>query len=314
MVVFVGSFDVAKAQIITPPLPGAERPAHHDPRKSPFQSFRDLLSAPPSEREEILKSKPEVHRRHLQDRLKEFDRLQPAEKETQLKMMELRWYLVPLLSLAPSNRVDRLSLIPPDLKLLVEDRLKKWDELPLNLRQEASQQGLVLQYLSRLESGTPTEQIKFWNSKLAGQNSTAPTAPSMQSVNMVPPPVPTGESKGLADHMNRFFELSKDEKQKTLEFFSGKERERVQETLSKLESVAPEQRKLYLESFQRFSQMDEESRRVFLKNAERWRHMSDEARKAFRELVTKLPPLPPGFNGPPLPPMPGHLSSTAAKP
>ena len=52
--------------------------------------------------------------------------------------------------------------------------------------------------------------------------------------------------------------------------------------------------------------MAPEERTRFLRNAARWQEMTPTERKTWKELVTKLPPLPPDFNAPPMPPAPAR--------
>ncbi len=299
---------------------GAPQVPRGEISRSPFQSFRELLAATSAEREEVLGKKSEVHRKHLESRLREFEPLSPVERELRLKTMEVRWFLVPLLAVAPSNRVDRLSRVPEDLRRLVEDRLKKWDALPAELRSEAVHFDTTLGYIARPETGTPEEQVRMWNRTAntgagavkSGGGSVVMGGGGGGSGAVAVAAAPMGaveKKRRVSEHMARFLELSSEEKQKALEGFSAVDRQQVGETLKKLESIAPAQRKLYLESFQKFSEMDEDSRRAFLKSAERWKNMPQEERRTLRELVTKLPPLPPGLDGPPLPPLPGKLTA-----
>ena len=68
---------------------------------------------------------------------------------------------------------------------------------------------------------------------------------------------------------------------------------------AKLPSV---QRQVCIDSFRKFANMTPEQQLQFLKNAERWQAMTPSERETWRTLVTKLPPLPPGFGVPQLPP------------
>ena len=303
MLVLISGGVSAVAQGQRPPLPGTPKPPSGELSRSPFQGFRELLASSPTEREEFLRSKSEVHRKHLEARLKEFDPLPASERELRIKMMELRWFLVPLIALPPSNRVERLSRVPDDIRPLVEDRLQKWDALPQDLRQEAVQFGTAMQYIARPETGGPEEQVKFWNA--AATQSRNPGEKPLPPL----PPAPD-KRKRAVEHLERFMELSLEEKQRALKSVPESDRLAVGNTLKKLESISPEQRRVYLESLQKFNELDEESRRAFLRNAERWRNLPSEERRALRELVAKLPPLPPGFDGPPMPPLPGKLTAT----
>lgn len=256
---------------------------------NPFRAFRELLASATEERELILEKKPAVHRKHLEERLREFESIPVAEREVRLQMMELRWFLVPLFGMPPTSRIERLAAVPDGIRKLVEDRLMEWDALPTNLRQEVLQHGITLQYFARLENAPPTEQVKLWNSH--GRESKPQPAMSPEQWRNVM----AARKQNVSSQLERFFELSAEEKQKTLRAFSDGERKHVDIRLKQLEQLPALQRKQCLDSFQKYSEMSENARKEFLKNAERWRAMPVEERKAWRSLITKLPPLPPGL-------------------
>ncbi len=59
--------------------------------------------------------------------------------------------------------------------------------------------------------------------------------------------------------------------------------------------LPPAQRDLCIESFHKLAVMSPREREQFFINAERWRAMTPGERETWRNLVTQLPPLPPGF-------------------
>jgi hypothetical protein len=76
----------------------------------------------------------------------------------------------------------------------------------------------------------------------------------------------------------------------------------MDKTLQAFEKLPPDQRSLCVRSFREFVGLTPEERAEFLKNARRWKAMAPAERQTWRTVVTKLPPLPPGFGEPPLPP------------
>ncbi len=266
---------------------------------NPFQTFRVMLAATAAERESVLASKSAVHRRHLEERLKEFGSMEVAEREVRLRMMELRWFLVPLFRTPASNRVERLAAVPDGARQLVEDRLKEWEALPADIRQEVLQHGITLQYFARLETVPPTEQVKLWNS-MGRDSKPQPSMSADQWRSMV-----AGRKQSVSAQLERFFVLSAEEKHRTLQIFSDADRKHVDGTLRKFEQLPEVQRKQCLDSFQKYAEMSENARIEFLKNAERWKAMPVEERKAWRSLITKLPPMPPGAEATSQPPNPG---------
>jgi len=113
----------------------------------------------------------------------------------------------------------------------------------------------------------------------------------------------------MCERFEQFFELPSREKEKTLGALSDTERREMEVTLKAFEKLPPEQRHICVNSFRKFSNMTAEERAQFLKNAERWKEMPPEDRRAWRTLITKLPPLPPGFGLPPMPPLPRRPAS-----
>ena len=103
-------------------------------------------------------------------------------------------------------------------------------------------------------------------------------------------------------YLEQFFDLSDKEKQKTLAALSESDRETVDRILPEFDRLDPNQRKFCLEAFRRFTELTPDERARFKKSAERWRNMSEQERTAWRQLVTKIPPLPPGADQPPSPP------------
>ena len=112
----------------------------------------------------------------------------------------------------------------------------------------------------------------------------------------------------MSARFQEFFELNAAEKEKTLGTLSAAERAQMEKTLATFQNLSPEQRRYCIESFRKLAGMSGRERLAFLQKAEAWEKMTPSDRKAWRELVHRLPqmpPLPPGLKlGPPMPPTP----------
>lgn len=243
-----------------PPLPTA---------KSPVDSFRTLLMMPADEQQKLLVTRPPEIRQRILEKIEEYRSLTAEERELRLQATELRWYLTPLLSLPATNRAAQLARIPQPTRDLVEARLRHWTLLPPPLRQ------VLL---------TNQQAMSF----LTGGAST----------NAVPTPADALRHR-IQQTVERFFELTEKEKQKTLGSFSEAERLQMEKTLAAFEQLTPAQRARCVRSFTKFATLSAEERQEFLKNAERWSQMSPTEREAWRELVSRAPILPPLPHPPP---------------
>jgi hypothetical protein len=257
-------------QAITPPPPPVSQ--------SPVAYFRKLLAMSPEERLASLTNRPTATRVAILAKVQEYERLGPDERELRLRVTELRWYLMPLLQTAPTNRTEQLARVPDDLRDLVKNRLVQWDLLPPPLKQEFLQNDRTLHYFVRLE---PT------SSTAAAQR-----------------------AKKISDQFNQFFELTASEKEETFSTLSTEERAQMQKTLQTFNQLPPQQRTQCIQNYAKFADMSAAERADFLKNAERWSQMSPNERQTWRDLVANVPvwpPMPPSFPQnimPPMPPIP----------
>ena len=97
--------------------------------KSPVDLFRSLLDMSPSERREFIGKRPPETQKVIVAKIREYESLQPEQRELRLKVTELRWYLLPLLSTPVTNRETKLRGIPDNLRELIDARLLEWDKL-----------------------------------------------------------------------------------------------------------------------------------------------------------------------------------------
>jgi hypothetical protein len=275
-----------------PPLPTV---------KSPVDFFRELLAMSPIERKNCLTNRPPEIRERILDKVREYQALDPNERELRLRATELRWYLLPLLHRSPTNRAAQLAAVPEDIRDLVKKRLGQWDILLPPLQQEFLDNQRVLRYFSHVDStngpplpegdqhyGTHDADLARWNA------------------------LPGNERKRITDRFNQFFELTSREKERTLNTLSNAERQQMEKTLQAFEKLPPPLRAKCIRAFTEFAGMNPAEKQEFLKNAVRWSQMSPAERQAWRDLIAhvpKWPPLPPRLP-PPLPPP--HVRPTVA--
>jgi hypothetical protein len=228
--------------------------------QSPVAFFRRLLSMAPKVRIDYLTNRPPEVRERILAKVREYTALDPDERELRLRATELRWYLMPLLRESPTNRAASLAQVPDDLRGLVNSRLAQWDALPTQSRQEFLDNDKALHYFAGV------------------QMTNATTNPAQQKI---------------ADDFNRFFELTPEEKQKSLNTLSDTERAQMEKTLQSFDKLPPPQRHECIRAFKEFASMNSQERADFLKNADHWSQMSPKERQAWRDLVAQVPLWPP---------------------
>ena len=281
-----------------PPVPPL--PAH----KSPVDFFRELLAMDLTERKQFLADRTPEDRKQILAKVREYESLRPDKRELRLRSTELRWYLLPLMITPATNRAAQLAFIPAEPRKLVEDRLQVWDKLPPELQKELIENEATLQYIIPLQSGSEEQRKEILNtiSLARRERLEAGIARWRESSE--------AQRQEMLARFNEFFDLTPKEKDKALNTFSEAERRQMERTLRAFENLPKAQRAQCIQSFEKFASMSLEERQQFLKNAERWRLMRPEERQAWRDLVAKLPqlpPSPPGFNSPPPPPSPPSL-------
>jgi len=244
---------------------------------SPVGLFRRLLSMSARERESYLTNRPPEIRTALRGKIQEYLAMDPDARELRLRATELRWQLLPLLHLAPADRGPRLALVPEDLAPLVQSRLAEWDQLSPELQKEFLANDGTLPYFAVVDTTNQTTAN----------------------------PAAGGEPQNIAAQVNQFFELTPDEKQRTLKTLSATERAQMENTLAAFGKLTPQQRLQCVRAFTKFAGLSTSDRVEFLKNAGRWAQMSPQERQTWRDLVARVPawpPMPPSFIMPPMPP------------
>lgn len=273
-----------------PPLP--------PPPKSPIQFFRELLGASAAGRDKLLEDKSSEHRLVIQKSLRVYDVLAADEREVRLRTMELRYHFNFVLRGPATNRAERVKTLPDLYRQPVTDRLAYWDKLSPDVQKQLLEYELVLRI-----SGTRT------NVPITGLSANMYQWQSL----------PESRRRQIEVSFARIFEMTEAERAAAIDAaarqFTPAEREQMEGAMKVFRALPRDQRDRALGGFQRFTQLSAEEKRQFFRSAELWEKMSPAERQKWRELVAKLPPMPPvppGFGDPPLPPMPPLPSPTRA--
>ncbi|MEO7299197.1 MAG: DUF3106 domain-containing protein [Verrucomicrobiota bacterium] len=280
----------ARQSVVPPPLPVI---------KAPIEFFRALLTMDDAERERALAERSPEQKKVLQAKLKEYSAMSVEDRETRLVVTELRWYLLPLMKSALPERLQFLRAIPEEKRSLIEDRLRQWDALSATQQKEFLENEMTIHYFLRVQPTLPPMPPGIAGIPSAN-NRKNDESEKWRSMS-------TEQRDRMFKRFQQFFEMNADEKQKTLQALSNSERLEMEKSLQKFQQLAPAQRRHCIESFSKLSTMNAMERKQFLRKAEVWQNMSAADRKAWRELVAKLPqmpPLPPGLKIVSTPPVP----------
>lgn len=264
------------------------------PLTSPVDTFRELLNLSPAERLQRLTNYSPVARGRLQEKLREYQVLNPDERELRLRATELRWWLPPLMRQPATNREAGLSLTPAHLRPLIQSRLEAWDLLPPPLQQEQLNNEVIAQLFLQLQSSSPAQR----ESRLKN------LPPDQQAGLARWTALSADQRRATCNRFESVFELNPREREKVLSTLSETERQQMEETLRSFEKLPREKRIVCLRAFEKLAGMSLSERLQFLKNAERWEQMTPAARQNWRQLVSRVPefpPLPPDFLNPPQP-------------
>jgi hypothetical protein len=264
-----------------PPLPAPQ---------SLVKTFRELLEMTPEARARALASKSEQHRKVINERLQEFDKLSPEQRQVRLRLMQLRIELLPLLRSAPTNRTALFSVIPDEDKKLINERLKYWNQLPEDLQKWVLENELMLGYFLSGQASNPVE---------LGQNLEAFPAhlrPTITNSIAAFRRLTSDQQQKLCRDFIEVFGLDDAERQKIMERTlsqSGDERKQIERLVVSFQKLPKAQQQQCMESLRRFTSMSTPQRVQFLQNAQRWEKMPEPDREAWRNLIKKVPPLPP---------------------
>ncbi len=293
---FVVAASAGFAQTNSPSLPPPPPVA-----KPPVDFFRELLALSPSQRDNALKDRPPENKGSILAKVREYESLNPDERELRLRATELRWHLATLMPLSPTNRAAQLNAISEPMRNLIEGRLSTWDKLSPDgkeavLKAESSLQRAVQVLLRRLTlpstnapKPTPEQNQKFEE--------------ALKLIRRLP-----ADQQKLITQLDHYFELKPEEKTKVLGALSETERKEMEKSLEKFARLPKEQQKRCVNTVTKLASLPAGEQRQFLQNAERWQAMSAAERQAWRDLVHEIPGiLPSPTSLPPPPPNPPGL-------
>lgn len=281
-------------QTAPPPVPAV---------KSPVDQFREWLALRPAERSRALTNRPPHLRQQLMAKLREYDALSANERELRLRTTELRYYLMPVLNLAPESRPAFIERIPAELRDLVRDRLDAWDSLSPDLRRDLLDNESIIRYFR--ETQAQSEPARASEIITPGQRAQLEGGIARWLA------LPPEQRRKVMERFDRLFVMSGREREALLKTLSDAERAQIETALRSLEGLPPAQRARCVQSLSKFASLSPGERAQFLRSAEKWKQLTPDQRDAWRKMAAKiaiLPPMPPGASPwlpPPLPPMPG---------
>jgi len=269
--------------------------------KPPVDVFRDLLAMKTAEREQFLADRPAQNRQRILEKLQEYQAMTPADRELRLRSTSLRWYLLQFMRSPATNRAEQLAPVPETDRRLVADRLQQWDKLSAQQQQEILDHESTLQYFVGSDASPSTNSIPANFSSAQRDEVTK----GLDRWNSLPP----GDRDETLARVKQIFSLTEDERRRTLGVLSTVERQQMDRTLKVFSQLPPARRDQCINAFTRFTGMSSTERDEFLRNAERWQEMPSTERQAWRNLVHRIPVLPP-MPGPPLPKLrPSNMST-----
>jgi hypothetical protein len=258
----------------------APAPSLQPPAKCPVDTFRELLAMRAAERTQFLTNRSVVSQKLLLAKLREYEGLSPDLRELRLQATKLRWYLLPLMSTAPTNRAAQLAQLPSDVREPVESRLRLWDGISADVQKR---------FLDAA-AGYYARQAAYAQDRLAEiRDRISPARRQMlergiqewQEMSEI-------QRQDTVNHFYEFFNLTPQEKAKTLRTISEPERLQIEKTLRQFDNLNDTQREQCVLGFEKFAGLSVEERQQFLENAERWAAMSPSEREHWRMLVENL--------------------------
>jgi len=271
---------------------------------SPFAKFKRILDLPEAKRESAVESlnvSSEKYRTIISAKIQEYEVMPHNERNHKLDALDFRWHLMPLLKMEPAKRAAKLTAVPDRFREEILRRLNSWDNLDIQARENLIKNESFFRYMSSFGRGREsrtamTNHIEKMPSKLR-ENVEKRIAEWRGK--------PKSDRRKMTRQFHRFFDLQPLDQEKALSHLSNRERVKMEASLIRFKSMTIEQREIVLKSFDRLADMSQIERTAFFRNSQRWNEMSNAERKQWRTLVTKMPPLPPGFEkgtSPPLPP------------
>jgi flagellar motor switch protein FliG len=182
--------------------------------------------------------------------------------------------------------------------------LRQWDALPADKQKTFLENEHVVGVYLELQETAPQERGKVL-AALPG-DIRFPLEQRLQKWNSMP----AAQRQELSDRFTLLFQSEETAREKIIAGLPEDVRQPVQKLTQQLKQLPPEQRQKCTLALNKFLKMAPDEQRQFLQNATRWQKMSEKEHNAWRQVVTKvpqLPPMPPGMD-PPAPLMAGTNS------
>ena len=259
---------------------------------SPVRVIRELIAMPEAKRAEMLAMYPGGLREPLEAKVAEYLKMEPEARELRLQATDLRHFLQQLLPLDHTARQLALEQVPESLREVVKVRVDKWTILLPDMQKDFLESERVVRYFT--EMGITSEDLRLVLIFPPRPDVTPEMERKIAEWNKLPEETRNRVFAQFTD----MFDLSAGEREQTLQSLSTEERDAMREALDSFNQLPAEQRQVCLRSFEKFSQMSALQRRIFLQKAEAWARMTPAEREQWKELVSKvpnLPPFPPGF-------------------
>jgi hypothetical protein len=168
-----------------------------------------------------------------------------------------------MMRLPAEQQAARLAQIPEQWRPAVEARLRQWNLLPPPFQQAMLTNSTAVHFFSQV---------------------TSPPVPGAE---------PDARGEQLAAQFDRYFELTPEEKAGALRTLAPAERDQIQKTLATFDHLPAAQRLHCLRNYAKFAGMTVAERAEFLHNADRWSQLTPAERQSWRELVNRVPIMPP---------------------
>jgi hypothetical protein len=258
---------------------------------SPVQVIRELLARPETERAEMLAMYPPGLREPVEAKVREYAAMSAESREQRFLATDLRHFLTQLMPLDVPSQNAALSQVPEPIREAVELRLQQWQLYLPQMKEEVLANEQVVRYFTQI--GITSEQDRQLLLDITPPEMRAPMEKRIAEWNALPKETRTR----VFAQVNQFFELTPEEREKSLRILSGPERDAMRETLDTFAGLTVEQRQMCVRSFEKFSRLTLAERRQFFQKAEIWSRMTAAERELWKELVSRareLPPFPPG--------------------
>ncbi|MDP7050051.1 MAG: DUF3106 domain-containing protein [Verrucomicrobiota bacterium] len=274
--------------------------------ESPFAAFKKIVSLPEASRGVAvskLKISSERYRKIVEAKIQEYAAMTEAERNRKLDALDFRWHLMPFMKAPQAGRAKRLASVPERFRTDIERRLTGWDQLDDGVRADLLKNESFFRYISSFGRGRESRVALTNHIKKMPIRLREGLEGRLKDWRDKPKP----ERRRMTRQFHRFFDMPVAEQERALRSLSGRERARMEASLTQFKAMSRAQRELVIKSFDRLASKSQSERAAFFRNTERWNGMSEDERKKWRTLVTQMPPLPPGFGDEARPPLPPGL-------